>query len=53
MRKTVKKPRAKHAPAKKSARGKPVSKRSETGEKTALQLEKLLHDTYARRAHRL
>ncbi len=52
MRKIAKKPKAKRAPVKRSARGKPVSKRNETAEKAALPLEKLLHDTYARRAYR-
>jgi hypothetical protein len=52
MRKRVEKPRAKRAPAKGGAHGTRVPKRSrnEIGGKTNPPLEKLLHDTYARRA---
>jgi hypothetical protein len=52
MRKRVEKPRAKRAPAKKKARGARFAVRDQikTVGNPAPQLEKLLHDTYARRA---
>ncbi|MGA7674468.1 MAG: hypothetical protein WCA78_05415 [Rhizomicrobium sp.] len=52
MRKPVKKPRVKRAPAKENAHSTHIPKRNlnEVGGKTNPPLEKLLHDTYARRA---
>jgi hypothetical protein len=52
MRKRVEKPRAKRAPAKGRAQGARFPKRDQikTGGTPALALEKLLHDTFARRA---
>jgi hypothetical protein len=52
MRKRVNKPRVKRAPVKREAQGARFPRRDQTntGGNPALPLEKLLHDTYARRA---
>ena len=52
MRKRVEEPKAKRAPAKGRTHAARLAKRDriETGANPPTQLEKLLHDTYARRA---
>jgi hypothetical protein len=52
MKKRVEKPRVKRAPAKRKAQGARFASvdHIKTGGNPALPLEKLLHDTYARRA---
>jgi hypothetical protein len=52
MKRRVEKPMVKRAPAKGRAQGARFPRRDQikTGEGPALPLEKLLHDTYARRA---
>ena len=51
MRKRVEKPNAKRAPAKKVGRALFADRhRTKTAGNNAPQLDKLLHDTYARRA---
>jgi hypothetical protein len=52
MKKRVEKPRVKRAPVKGKTQGARFPRRDQmkTGGNSALPLEKLLHDTYARRA---
>ncbi|HEY0282874.1 MAG TPA: hypothetical protein VGC27_09650 [Rhizomicrobium sp.] len=52
MRKHVEKPKARRAPVKEKAQDARMAGRDriKTAESPVLQLEKLLHDTYARRA---